>query len=301
MHMVNQGSRTALVTGCSSGIGRQTALQLHRAGLVVYATARRPGTLTGLAEKGIHVLALDVTDEASMVAAVETIAASRGQVDVLVNCAGFELAGTVEETPAAEARRLFDTNVFGLARLTQLVVPGMRAQRYGRIVNISSVFGRFAVPGGAYYAASKHAVAAFSEALRLELAGFGVRVVLVEPTAARTRLNASTVWAADGAGGPYARFHEDLARWHAQTYAGPPHNIAGRLAVSADHVARVITRATVSRRPRARYPVGVLARGLFLLRRWLPPAAFDAFVRSQFPFPHPQADHDPARPRGARA
>jgi len=299
--VVDQRSRTALVTGCSSGIGRQAALQLRQAGLVVYATARRPEALTGLAENGIHVLALDVTDEASMVAAVEAIAASHGQVDVLVNNAGFELAGAVEETPAAEVRRLFDTNVFGLARLTQLIVPGMRAQRYGRIVNISSVFGRFAVPGGAYYAASKHAVAAFSEALRLELAGFGVRVVLVEPTAARTRLNASTVWAADGAGGPYARFHEDLARWHAQTYAGPPHNIAGRLAVSADHVARVITRATVSRRPRARYPVGVLARGLFLLRRWLPPAAFDAFVRTQFPFPHPQADHDPARPRGARA
>ncbi len=298
--MVNHSSRTALVTGCSSGIGRQVALRLHQAGLVVYATARRPGTLTGLAEKGIHVLALDVTDEASMVAAVDQIAGSRGQVDVLVNCAGFELAGAVEETPAAEVRRLFDTNVFGLARLTQLVVPGMRAQRYGRIVNISSVFGRFAVPGGAYYAASKHAVAAFSEALRLELAGFGVRVVLVEPTAARTRLNASTVWAADGADGPYARFHEDLARWHAQTYAGPPHNIAGRLAVSADDVARVITRASTSRRPRARYSVGVLARGLFLLRRWLPPAAFDAFVRTQFPFPHPQAGPGPSRPQRAR-
>lgn len=298
--MANQSSRTALVTGCSSGIGRQTALQLHRAGLVVYATARRPGTLAGLAENGIQVLALDVTDEASMVAAVDQIAASRGQVDVLVNCAGFELAGAVEETPAAEVRRLFDTNVFGLARLTQLVVPGMRAQRYGRIVNISSVFGRFAVPGGAYYAASKHAVAGFSEALRLELAGFGIRVVLVEPTAARTRLNASTVWAADGAGGPYAGFRQDLARWHAQTYAGPPHNIAGRLAVSADHVARVITRAVTSRRRRARYPVGVLARGLFLLRRWLPAAAFDAFVRAQFPFPHPQKDPDPARPQEAR-
>jgi len=298
--MVNQSSRTALVTGCSSGIGRETALQLHQAGLVVYATARRPATLAGLAENGIQVLALDVTDEASMVAAVEAIAASRGQIDVLVNCAGFELAGTVEETPAGEVRRLFDTNVFGLARLTQLVVPGMRAQRYGRIVNISSVFGRFAVPGGAYYAASKHAVAAFSEALRLELAGFGVRVVVVEPTAARTRLNASTVWAADGADGPYAGFREDLARWHAQTYAGPPRNIAGRLAVSADDVARVITRAATGRRPRARYPVGVLTRGLFLLRRWLPPAAFDAFVRTQFPFPHPQAGPGPSRRQGAR-
>src|SRR5260370_3319026 len=125
--MVNHSSRTALVTGCSSGIGRQAALRLHQAGLVVYATARRPGTLTGLAEKGIHVLALDVTDEASMAAAVETIAASRGQVDVLVNCAGFELAGTVEETPAAEARRRFETNLLALARLTQLVVPALRS------------------------------------------------------------------------------------------------------------------------------------------------------------------------------
>src|SRR5258708_8527742 len=193
--MVNHSSRTALVTGCSSGIGRQAALRLHQVGLVVYATARRPGTLTELAENGIHVVGLDVTDEASMVAGVETVAASRGQVDVLVNCAGFELAGPVGETPAAQVRRQFDTNVFGLARLTQLVVPGMRAQRYGRIVNISSVFGRFAVPGGAYYAASKHAVGAFSEALRLELAGFGVRGVLVEPTAPRTRLNASPAWA----------------------------------------------------------------------------------------------------------
>ncbi len=199
--MVSQSSRTALVTGCSSGIGREAALRLHQAGLVVYATARRPGTLAGLAEAGIRVLALDVTDEASMVAAVQAISASHGQVDVLVNCAGFELAGAVEESPAAEVRRLFDTNVFGLARLTQLVVPGMRVQRYGRIINISSVFGRFAVPGGAYYAASKHAVAAFSEALRLELAGFGVRVVLVEPTAARTRLNVNTVWASDAADG----------------------------------------------------------------------------------------------------
>jgi NAD(P)-dependent dehydrogenase (short-subunit alcohol dehydrogenase family) len=298
--MVTQNSRTALVTGCSSGIGRETALQLHRAGLVVYATARRPGALTGLAENGIHVLALDVTDDASMVAAVETIAASHGQVDVLVNCAGFELAGAVEEIPLAEVRSQFDTNVFGLARLTQLVLPGMRAQRYGRIINISSVFGRFAVPGGAYYAASKHAVAAFSEALRLEVAGFGVRVVLVEPTAARTRLNANAVWAGDGADGSYAGCHKDLARWHAETYAGPPHNIAGRLSVSADHVARVITRAVTSRRPRARYPVGILAHGLFLLRRWLPAAAFDAFVRRQFPFPEPPKNPRPSRPQGAR-
>ena len=297
--MAKQISRTALITGCSSGIGRASALHLHRAGLAVYATARRPEALTELAEAGIGVLPLDVTDDDSMVAAVEAVEASRGQVDVLVNSAGFELAGAVEQLPPADVRRLFDTNVLGLARLTQLVVPGMRAQQFGRIISLSSVFGRFAVPGGAYYAASKHAVAAFSEALRQELAGFGIRVVLIEPTAARTQLNANTVWGSDVADGPYAGFYRDLGRWHARTYAGPPYNIAGRLAVSADDVARVITRAATSPRPRARYPVGVLARGLFLLRRWLPAPAFNAFVRSQFPYPRPE--QQAATSRGARS
>src|SRR5258707_2861078 len=127
--MVNQSSRTALVTGCSSGIGRETALQLHQAGLVVYATARRPGTLAGLAENGIQVLALDVTEEASLVAAVRAIAASRGQVDVLVNCAGFELAGTVEEAPAGAVRRPHDINVFGVDQVTQPVVARMPVPR----------------------------------------------------------------------------------------------------------------------------------------------------------------------------
>ncbi len=283
--MPGTASRTALVTGCSSGIGRATALHLHRAGLVVYATARQPDTLADLTDAGIHTLALDVTDDASMVAAVERIATRDGQVDVLVNNAGFELVGTVEEIPVSEVRREFDTNVFGLARLTQLVLPGMRAQRYGRIVNVSSIFGRFAVPGWAYYAATKHALEAFSEALRLELAGFGIRVVQVEPFAARTQLATNAVWAGARADGPYAEFHQEMARYRAKTWAGPPYNLAGRLAVSTDDVARAITRAATSRRPHARYPVGVMAHGLFLLRRWLPARGFDAFVRRQFPVP----------------
>ncbi|HEX9358120.1 MAG TPA: hypothetical protein VF933_30425, partial [Streptosporangiaceae bacterium] len=122
----------------------------------------------------------------------------------------------------------------------------------------------------------------------------------IEPTAVRTSLNANTVWAGRGDDGPYHDFRCDLADWNARVYAGPPHNIAGRLAVSAADVARVITRAATSRRPRVRYPVGVLARGLFLLRRWLPAAAFDAFLRTQFPFPHPQAGPGSSRPQGAR-
>jgi NAD(P)-dependent dehydrogenase (short-subunit alcohol dehydrogenase family) len=291
-----RASPAALITGCSSGIGHAAALRLHAAGFEVYATARRAESLADLAAAGISTFPLDVTDKASMTAVTGQITAEHGAVGVLVNNAGFELAGPVEEIPLAEARRQFDTNFFGLARLTQLVIPGMRATGGGRIINLSSVFGRFAVPGNAYYAASKHAVAALTEALRLELAGFGIRVVLIEPTAARTSLNANTTWADSREDSAYASFHQDLADWHAQTYAEPPRNIAGRLAVSADDVAATIARAATRPRPRARYPVGTLAHALFALRRWLPAPAFDAFARTQFPVPRP-ATAPPVTPR----
>jgi len=257
-----------LITGCSSGSGHAAALRLHAAGFAVYATARRPEALGDLAAGGITTARLDVTDEQSMTAVVGQITAEHGAVGVLVNNAGFELAGPVEEVPLAQVRRLFETNLFGLARLTQLAIPGMRLAGHGTIINLSSVFGRFAVPGNAYYAATKHAVGAFTDTLRLELDAFGIRVVLIEPTAARTRLNDNTAWAASSPDGP-----------------GPPRNIAGRLAVTPGQVAAAITKAATSRRPRARYPVGILARVLFALRRWLPGPAFDAFLRTQFPAP----------------
>jgi NAD(P)-dependent dehydrogenase (short-subunit alcohol dehydrogenase family) len=277
--------RVALVTGCSSGIGHATALRLHQAGLVVYATARHKDRLADLAAEGIHTLALDVTEEESMAAAVGQVTADHGAVEVLVNNAGFELVGPIEDVPLAEARRQFDTNYFGVVRLVQLTLPGMRERRYGRIINVSSVFGRFAVAGNAYYAGTKHALAALTDALRMEGATFGIRAVLVEPTAARTRLETNAVWASAHPDGPYYRLHKELERWHAETYDGPPHNVAGRLAVTADQVADVITKAATSNRPRERYPVGLLAHGLFALRRYLPAPAFDAFVRTQFPMP----------------
>lgn len=286
--------RAVLITGCSTGIGRASALRLHAAGFDVYATARRLESIEDLAAAGITTLRLDVTDDESMVAAVTQITAEHGAVGVLVNNAGFWLAGPVEEVALSEARRQFDTNLFGLARLTQLVIPGMREYGEGRIINISSIFGRFATAGVAYYAASKHAVAAFNDALRLELAAFGIRVVLIEPTAARTQLNTSITWAGNDAGEPYSDFRRDFADWQAHVYAGPPYNIAGRLSVSAEDVAATVTRAAASRRPRARYPVGILARGLFLMRGLLPTAAFDAFVRTQFPSPRASGPGDVA-------
>src|SRR4051812_10855286 len=186
-------SRAALITGCSSGIGRSAALALHRAGLPVYASARRPESLDELAAAGLTTLGLDVTDEASMQAAVERVSSEHGAVGVLVSNAGYALQGPVETTPMSEARAQFETNVFGLVRLAQLVLPGMRAQGWGRLVNISSMGGRFTFPGGGFYHASKHAVEAISDALRYELAPFGVAVVLVEPGPVSTAFGGTAV------------------------------------------------------------------------------------------------------------
>jgi len=182
------GRRTGpvLITGCSSGIGRAAAVSLHDAGLRVYATARRVDTLADLASRGIATLALDVTDETSMAEAVAAVEADAGSVGTLVNNAGYGLYGPVEQVPMAEVRRQLETNFFGLVRLTQLVLPGMRRRRGGRILNVSSMGGRATLPGGAFYHASKYAVEAFSDALRMEVAQFGIEVVLIEPGPVKT-------------------------------------------------------------------------------------------------------------------
>ncbi len=178
-----------LITGCSSGIGHSAAMALHRAGRTVYATARRPDSIADLAELGIRTLALDVTDEASMQTAVGTIESGAGPIGVLINNAGYGLYGPVEQVSMDEVRRQFETNFFGLVRLTQLVLPGMRTAGRGRILNVSSMGGRVTLPGGAFYHASKYAVEGLSDALRMELAQFGIDVVLIEPGPVRTPWN----------------------------------------------------------------------------------------------------------------
>jgi NAD(P)-dependent dehydrogenase (short-subunit alcohol dehydrogenase family) len=274
-------SRAVLVTGCSSGIGRAAALRLHRAGLPVYATARRPETLGELADAGIPTLPLDVTDEDSMRAAVQRVEDDHGAAGVLVNNAGYALQGPVEEAALDDVRQQFETNVFGLVRLTQLVLPKMRGQAWGRVVNVSSMGGRLTFPGGAFYHASKHAVEAVSDALRLEVAPFGVRVVLVEPGPVRTEFGHTAVATIAGLDGPYARFRDALADRYAQAYEAR----RASLVSSPEDVAATIERAVRAARPRARYPVGPVARGLLGLRRALPDRAFDAFLRTQWPTP----------------
>jgi NAD(P)-dependent dehydrogenase (short-subunit alcohol dehydrogenase family) len=279
------GSRAALVTGCSSGIGRATALALHHAGEPVYASARRLESLSELASAGMTTLALDVTDESSMQAAVDRVLDDHGAVGVLVNNAGYALQGPVETTPLHEARAQFETNFFGMVRLTQLALPGMRAQGWGRVVNVSSMGGRFTFPGGGFYHASKHAVEAVSDALRYEVAPFGVAVVLVEPGPVSTAFGDTAVGtigaAPDQPEDAYAGFRRALAVRYAQAYDGS----RMRLASSPDAVAAVIVRAVRVRRPRSRYTVGPVAKTMIGLRRFAPSPVFDAVIRSSFPVP----------------
>jgi len=277
-------SRAVLITGCSSGIGRAAALRLHRAGLPVFASGRDAGALAELEASGIRTLRLDVTDEESAAAAVKLIEQEHGAVGTLVNNAGTGVYAAVEDVPLETARASFELNVFGVLRLTQLVLPGMREQGAGRIVNVSSILGRFSPPGGGLYQATKHAMEAYSDALRLEVAPFGVRVAMIEPAAVRTRFFETAIMQFAGApDSAYQAFHDKLATWAIDVHEG--RTTVGKFAVSPEKVAATIEHAVLARRPKARYPVGPLARGALVARRLLPDTAFDKFVARQFPSP----------------
>jgi NADP-dependent 3-hydroxy acid dehydrogenase YdfG len=281
----NSSAKVVLITGCSSGIGRATALRLAAAGHTVYATARRPDAIADLEASGCRLLALDVCDEASMAAAVKVVEAQHGAVDVLVNNAGYSQSGAVEAVPLERVRKQFETNVFGLVRLTQLVLPGMRRQRRGRIVNLSSMGGRLVFPGGGFYHATKYAVEAISDALRFEVRGFGVQVVLIEPGLIRTAFSEAAVDSMDApASGDdaYAAFHAAVARATKESYEKGP---LARLAGEADDVARAIEKAITVARPRARYTVSGSAKLLLAQRALLSDRVWDAFLRTSFPTP----------------
>lgn len=283
-------SGAVLVTGCSTGIGRASAIALHEAGRTVYASARRLESIADLAELGIHTVALDVTDEASMVAAVQTVQRESGGVAVLINNAGYGLYGPVEQVPMDEVRRQFETNFFGLVRLTQLVLPGMRRAKAGRILNVSSMGGRISLPGGAFYHASKYAVEGFSDALRMEVAQFGIDVVLIEPGPVTTPWNDVAAGSmqgsapADGAaadGDPYRAFKQAVAGSFDAAASGP----VGKLASTAEDIAKVITTAVTSNRPRTRYLINAVAKALVATRALLPARASDKVISLQYGLP----------------
>ncbi|HEX8074386.1 MAG TPA: oxidoreductase [Thermoleophilaceae bacterium] len=281
--MAGAESRAVLITGCSSGIGHATAERLAAAGFTVYATARDPAKLSDLAERGCRTLALDVLDEGSMRAAVAKVEEAEGAVGVLVNNAGYGQSGAVESVPIEDARRNFETNVFGYLRMAQLVLPGMRHRGRGRIVNLSSVAGRVTMPGSGVYSATKFAIEAMTDALRFEVRGFGVDVVLIEPGPIRTRFTATANDAMPGSGGPYDDYHAAVAKADAEA------DQSKLLADDPEDVAEAVERAISARRPRARYRVGIPARLLPAIRGLLPDRAFDAFLRTQAPPPGVEA------------
>jgi NAD(P)-dependent dehydrogenase (short-subunit alcohol dehydrogenase family) len=278
-------SRAVLITGCSSGIGAATASRLAKAGWPVYATARRPETLAALEADGCRTLALDVVDEASRRAAVDAVVEAEGAVGVLINNAGYSQSGAVESIPDDRVRAQFETNVFGPLALCRLVLPGMREQGWGKIVQLSSMGGKLTFPGGGLYHATKHAVEAISDALRFEVRSFGVDVIVIEPGLIASGFSDAAVrglGAASAADEPYAEFNRAVGEASRDVYEK---GLLSKLGGPPEAVAERIEDALNAKRPRARYTVTPSARALLTLHAVLPDRGWDAMVGASFPRP----------------
>lgn len=275
-------SEAVLITGCSTGIGRATAERLAETGRTVYATARKREAIADLEVLGCRTLALDVTDEASMQAAVDHIVEAEGAVGALVNNAGYSQSGAIETVSPEDLRRQFETNVFGLMRMCQLVLPSMRAQRYGRIVNISSIGAELTFPGGGVYHATKYAVEALTDALRFEVKGFGVGVTVIQPGLIKTEFGTTAAAGIDGGDGPYGTFNAEVAKTTRDTYENGP---LARFASQPDAVAKEIEAAITATSPKIRTRVGISAHAIFGQRKLMTDGLWDRFLATQFPRP----------------
>jgi short-subunit dehydrogenase len=270
--MKKTSGKTAIVTGASSGIGKATAEALGRAGFTVFGTSRRK------VENGpahVTMLACDVTDEASVNQLVAEVLSRTGRIDLLVNSAGLGLFGGAEESSIAQAKILFEVNFFGLVRMTNAVLPAMRKQGGGHIVNISSVLGLIPAPYSAHYGATKHAVEGYSESLDHETRAFGVRVTLIEPAFTKSSFDQAAL-RPDAMLKEYdeARAGVDRLVQHAMTIGDPP-----------EVVAETVVRAATVARPKRRYAAGKAARQISVLRRFVPARLFDKSLRKQFGLP----------------
>ncbi|HTZ16550.1 MAG TPA: oxidoreductase [Mycobacterium sp.] len=260
-------SPVVLVTGVSSGIGRAIASAFAEKGFEVFGTSRNPHTTEPVF--GVELVQLDVTDQASVAAAVSTVVQRAGRIDIVVNNAGAGVFGAAEETSIAQAQQLFETNFFGLVRVTREVLPYLRAQRSGRIINIGSVLGFLPSPYGSHYAASKHAVEGFTESLDHETREFGVRAIVVEPGYTNTSFEANAA-EADSPLDSYAAIRKHVIQAITE---------ALRTGDDPDVVARVVLKAATDRTPKLRYPAGQLARRLALLKKYAPASLLDNGIR----------------------
>lgn len=263
-----------LITGASSGIGFITAQNLAQQGHVVYGAARRLDKLEELKQYGVKPISLDVTDEESMGKAVKEIIANESRIDVLVNNAGYGSYGAVEDVTIEEAKKQFDVNLFGMARLTQMVLPYMRKQHSGRIINTSSMGGRLVSYMGAWYHATKYAVEAFSDALRMETADFGIKVSLIEPGGIKTNWGfiAADHLEESAQGGAYEKQAE-------KTAAGMRKQYSSKLLSDPKVISKAISKAVNKRHPRPRYLIGMGAKPLVFAKTILPTAGFDFLMK----------------------
>ncbi len=277
--MKTLSKKVVLITGASSGIGKAAA-ELFAAQpqeFITVVTARSASALTELAGKGCKTLALDVTSEESMHNTVSTIEKEYGTVDILINNAGFCQNGVVEELTPDELRKQFDTNVFGLVRMCQLVLPNMRRKKSGRIINIGSAGGEFTTPGSSAYQATKYALEAITDGLRMELAQFGIDVLLIKPGGVKTPFIDNSPLSEPIAGDPYSEFRAKFTTMLKNVYEKGSYGV-----LTPEEVAKVIFYAAVATKPRTRYRVGMTAKILPLIRRTVSDRMFDTMMKSQF-------------------
>lgn len=266
-------NKVVLITGASSGIGFDTAIQFRKKGFTVYATARRLNRLEKLKEHGINVLELDVTSEESMVNCVDKIIKKEGKIDILVNNAGYGSYGAVEDVSIEEGRRQVEVNLFGLARMTQLVLPSMRENKYGKIVNISSVGGKIHTKFGAWYHATKFAVEGFSDCLRVEVEPFGIDVIVIEPGGIKTEWGtiAADNLKKSSEKGAYAKEASKSSEMMKKLYIG------NRL-TDPIVIANTIVKAATTNKPKTRYLIGFSAKPMAFLKRILSDRMFDKII-----------------------
>ncbi|MBL7682194.1 MAG: oxidoreductase [Flavipsychrobacter sp.] len=262
-------NQVVLITGASSGIGKETARLLSQRGYKVYGAARRTNKMKELEQFGVKLLEMDVTDDESMTAGITSIIKNEGRIDVLVNNAGYGSYGALEDVPISEAKYQFEVNIFGLARLTQLVLPYMRQQHSGRIINISSIGGRIGEPHGAWYHATKFAVEGLSDSLRMELKEFGIDVVVIQPGAIKTEWAGIAREKMLQTSGNTA--YSDLTQKHASMFE----KADGKMGSDPVVIARTIEKAVTASKPKTRYAAGSGAKPILIARSILSDRMFD--------------------------
>ena len=265
-------SKVIILTGASSGIGKSTALQLIKEGNIVYGVARRLEKMNDIIAAGGKALAMDVTNHQQVKNVVQQIVSVEQRIDVLVNNAGFAIWGAIEDTSYEEAKRQFEVNIFGLAEITKAVLPTMRRQKSGTIINISSIGGKIYSPLGAWYHATKHALEGWSDCLRLEVNQFGINVVIVEPGAIKTEfgdvLNENF---SNSENGPYDQLARTMKKVTENAYKEGNYS-------TPDVIGNVISKAIKAKKPKTRYSAGKMAAQTLFFRQWFSDRAFDTTI-----------------------